>query len=181
MRLHTILAVALVVGLSGCHLPDQQHHQVAETSTVHVRQVSNSTDNTLLWYYILFSSPSSSTCPCYVASSPTRTSDMSSLSFTRSPSLPSDAGYGGKDGTTTVEKEETEEVATEELPEATQAELVQDEMTDGASEEVEAAPATPAEEPAESQESSSDSSNDTSSDSGSSGGDSGGGDSGGGE
>lgn len=168
--MRSILAVAIlgvVATLAGCEAP-AHHTRHSSTSDVHVRQVRNSDDNSLLFWYILYSNATSGSCPCYTASSPTRTSDISSLSFTRTATLPAAAGNTDK---TKVESEEIEQEPNEALPEEAQQELAQEEAAEAASEE--------ADNSESSSDTSSDSGYDTSSDS-SGGGDSGGGDSGGG-
>jgi uncharacterized membrane protein YgcG len=170
MRLRSLLAAALlsIVALTGCN-PPEHHKAHSDTSTVHVRQVRNSSDDSLLYWYIIYSSMNN-TCPCYTASSPTPVSSMSSLNFTRSTEIPATAGNSAS---TKVETEQTEEASNEALPEEVQAEVAQDE-----------AAAEAAEAGADSTDGIGDGPNDTSmSDSGgdSGGGDSGGGDSGGGD
>lgn len=183
MRL--LFALTMLLALTGCNPPERHHTQhVADTSsTVHTRQVSNS-NNDLLYWYIIYSSIGSSTssCPCYTASSPTPVSNLSSLNFTRSADLPP-AATGTTPGDKIVQ-EETQEVANDQLPDATDAELAVDDQAEATAEEQ--ADQGTGEDVGDgpNDTSMSDSASDSSGDSGggdSGGGDSGGGDSGGGE
>ena len=181
MRL--IFALIMLLALTGCNPPERHHTQhVADTSsTVHVRQVSNS-NNDLLYWYIIYSSigSSSNSCPCYVASSPSPVSDMSSLNFARSTAVPADA-TGTAPGDKVVQ-EETQEVANDQLPEATEAELTQDDQAEAVAEDqAESTGEDVGDGPNDNSMSESNDSTSDSSSGDSGGGDSGGGDSGGGD
>jgi uncharacterized membrane protein YgcG len=163
MRFKSLLAITALSAatiLSGCYPPEKPAAHSTKTA-VHVRHVRNTDDNSLIYWYIIYSHAMSNSCPCYVASSSTLSNNTSALSFSKLASVPAAAGNSPS---TKVEEEQTEEEANENLPEDIQSEVEQSETAENTE--------------TESNESSS---NDSGSDTSSSGGDSGGGDSGGGD
>lgn len=171
MRLKTFLVVALlgfIVALSGCSPPQSQQSAHSTTRSVLTRQVKNINDDSFLYWYIIYANAGSSSCPCYVASSPTPVTSMSSLNFTQTPTVPAAAGNSA---TTQVAQEQTAQEQTESLPEDVQTEMAQAEAEAVDSEAVG---------DGENDTSMSDSGSDAGDSGGDYGGDSGGGDSGGG-
>lgn len=118
-----IAILALAATLTGCAPPDRSAPQahaprVADTNTaVTERQVRNSNDSSMLFWYIIYSNTMTSSCPCYVASSPTAVSNVSSLDFSRVAAVPPAAGNSEN---TKVEQEQTQQEPNESLPSETQ-------------------------------------------------------------